>query len=428
MDAARVRVAAALLAGVAILAVIAPAAAAEDEGGVFLARPLDVQIIYPGDGTVTRADNLTAVIGADGESLGLFSDDFVNGTYVNALRDASGVFPNASAPMVESYYQSPEFELPVGHPGIEWSSTLEYLTANSSGNLSVLLNIQVRFGDRSAGRNWSAWVNATADGGFGDPVGPSNESLRSDPALQYRFGFADPTNASNPHLIQMEIWFLVHISSVEARLAAGAWTALGSTDGRYNFSVNLSAGLNVLEARVTDALGASRTATSNVTRDLIAPTVASAPQDGASIPGNEAAAIRFSEPVDRDSAVANFVVRADPGFKFDVVWSADNTTAFISAQESGKRGPVTVNVRPQLRDRAGNEFGQNVSYTYTMGLVPDRPADSTPLVLGILALVAVAGVVVFIMMGRAKRQRRELLDEVRRSDEQEGKGPPKEPR
>lgn len=398
----RVRVVGAIaLVGLAWLGVAL--AAEEGEGGAFLSLPLDVEVKYPPDGSGFASPNLTAVIEAEGDSVAFFSDDFKNGTLVNATLDDSGVTANASAGAGESSYASPIFLLPADGPGLEWSETLEYLTSNSSANLSLLLNIEVHFGDRTDGRNWSAWVPASTAGEFGAPVGPENESLRSRPALQYRFTFLEPANASNPHLSQMEVWFLVHIGLVEARLVPGNWTVLGTAEGRYNFSVVLPLGDSALEARVTDVLGATKLAHANVTYDTVRPSVVSAPLSGSSIPADQAASIVFSEPIDAASASVHLSVAAD--FPVDLVWSADNTTLLVSAQESGKRGPVTLTLGSRLRDRVGNELGENLTFTFEMGKAPAAAADITPLLVGLFALIGGVGLVVLLLSSRAKARK-----------------------
>lgn len=390
--------------GLLALSCLGGAFAAEPgEGGAFLSLPLDVELRYPPDGSGFAGPNLTAVIEADGDSVGFFWDDFKNGTFVNATLDASGVRPNASAAPGTSSYTSPTFLLPADGPGLEWSQTLEYLTSNSSANLSVLLDIEVHFGDRTDGRNWSAWVPATADGSFGSPVGPSNQSLRNSPSLQYRFTFLDPANASNPHLSQMELWFLVHIGRVEARLAPGNWTVLGTSEGRYNFSVVLPAGNSLVEARVTDVLGATKLAHANVTYDTVRPTVLSAPQSGSSIPPDQAAVFVFSEPIDAASASVHLSVAGQ--LPVDLVWSNDNTTLFVSAQNATKRGPVTIVIGSRLRDRVGNEIGQDLTYTLDMGKAPEPVADITPLLVALFALIGGVGIVVLLLSKRAKARK-----------------------
>jgi len=397
--------------------------AEEGEGGAFLALPLDVGFAYPPDGSGFAGPNLTAVVDAEGDSVAFFSDDFRNGTLVNATLDASGVAPNASAGAGESSYASPIFLLPADDTGIEWSQSLEFLTSGSSANFTVLLKIDVRFGDRTDGRNWSAWVQATTAGEFGTPVGTANESLRQRPALQYRFTFLDPGNASNPHLSQMEVWFLVHIRLVEARLQTGNWTVLGAAEGRYNFSVVLPPGDSFLEARVTDALGATKQARANVTYDTVRPSIVSAPVSGASIPPDQSAAIVFSEGIDAASASVHVSVVAQ--FPVDLVWSADNTTLFVSAQESGRRGPVTLSFGPRLRDRVGNELGEALSYTYEMGKAPQAAADITPLIVALLALIGGVALVVLLLSSRAKARKEAYAKAV--IDQLAGGGPPPPP-
>ncbi len=395
------------------------------EGGPFLATPLDIDILYPPGGAVLRNGNVTAVIEADGESVAYFMDSFANGTFENASLESTGVGPDPAA-RGRSAYLSPEFQLPAWAPGVFWSTSIEFLTSGSAANLSDLLAIEVRLGDIDLSRNWTAWVAADISGGFGDAFGPGNQSERERGALQYQFTFLDAANSTTLRITQVQIWFIANIESVEARLStASSWTAVGGGAGRYNFSVALPEGVSTIEARVTDALGATKSVRVNITLDTTAPQVASAPTDGASIPADGAAEIRFSEPVDTASALSYVVVRAD--FPVDKVWTADNTTLLLSAQESGKRGLVTVTVGPGLRDQAGNLFGTSVNYTYEMGKAPESVPSSAPLLIGILALVGLAGVTVLLLSGRAKKRREEQAGQLRAEMDGPAVAPPKRP-
>ena len=396
----------------AVCAAFPAPAAAEHEGSGYIAFPLDVDILFPADGSAFRDGNITAVIDASGDSVAFFSDDFTAGTLVNATRDASGVVPNASSPSAESYYRSPEIALPRVSPAIEWSGSLEYVTSGSAANLSALYLIQVRFGDLTPGRNWSAWFNATVDGDYTGELGDQAAALRSMGSLQYQITFLQPTNASNPHLSQMQVWFIGHVERLEARLASSAtWMTVANDEGRYNFSMELPEGPSTLEARATDALGGVKIARVNVSRDNTPPTIASAPAQGASIPPDEVAEIKFDGPMDRASALGVIVIKSD--FPVDAVWTADNTTLILSAQESGRRGPVTVTIGPQLKDKAGNAFGQNVSYTYEMGKPPEAQGGSTLLLVAVAGIVGMAAIAVLFMMGRAKKQREAHAQSVR---------------
>jgi hypothetical protein len=415
----------ALLAFAVLVGCIAAVAAADEEPtGGYLAKPLDVEILFPADGAAFRDGNITAVVEADGESVAYFSDAFTNGTLVNATVDPSGVVANGSAPGVESYYRSPEFELPRVAPAIEWLGSLEFTTSGTNGNLTELFLIQVRFGDLTAGRNWSAWFNATADGDFEEALGNASDALRGFGALQYQFTFLQPTNTSNPHVSGMEIWFIGHIERFEWRLAsASVWTLVAADEGRYNVSVALPEGNSTIEARVLDALGGTRTVRVNVTRDNSPPVVASAPQNGASIPPDESAQIRFDGPMDPATAAAGIEVHAD--FAVDQVWTADNTTLLLSAQESGKRGLVTVTINSALKDKAGNAFAGNATYTYEMGKLPDAQPSITPLVIAVFGIVGLAAIGVLVMSQRSKKQREEHADKVRRQMDGEEALPPK---
>ncbi len=410
----------------AVLAVgIAAAAAAEEEPtGGYIARPLDVEMLFPADDAAFRDGNISAVVEGDGESVAYFSDAFTNGTLVNASIDTSGVVANGSGPGVDSYYRSPEFELPRVSPAIEWLGSLEFTTSGTNGNLTELFLIQVRFGDLTPGRNWSSWFNATADGDFEAALGNSSDALRGLGALQYQFTFLQPTNMSNPHISGMQIWFIGHIERLEARLStASVWTLVATEAGRYNVSLSLPEGTSTIEARVFDALGATRIVRVNVTRDNSPPVVASAPPDGASIPADESAPIRFDGPMDAATAAAGIVVHAD--FPVDQVWTADNTTLILSAQESGKRGLVTVAIGPGLKDKAGNAFAGNVTFTYQMGKPLEPQQSVTPLVIAVFGIVGLAAIGVLFMAQRSKKERQEHADRVRGEMEAQAAKPPK---
>jgi hypothetical protein len=402
----------------------ATAWAEEEPSGAYLAEPLDVEILFPADGAAFRDGNITAVVEGDGESVAYFSDAFSNGTLINASVDTSGVVANGSAPGVLSYYRSPEFELPRVSPSIVWLGSLEFTTSGTNGNLTELFLIQVRFGDLTAGRNWTAWYNATADGDFEASLGNASGALRSLGALQYQFTFLQPTNSSNPHVSGMQIWFIGHLETLEVRLStAPTWTLVASQEGRYNVSLTLPEGNSTIEARVHDALGATRVTHVNVTRDNSPPVVASAPPSGASIPEDESATIRFDGPMDVNSSAAGIVVHA--GFPVDQVWTADHTALILSAQESGTRGQVTVTISPSLKDKAGNAFAGNVTYTYEMGKVPEQGQSVTPLIIALFGIVGLAAIGVLWMAQRSKKQREEHADTVRAEMDAEASNPPK---
>ena len=413
------------LLALAVLAMgIAGAAAAEEEPtGGYIARPLDVEILFPADEAAFREGNITAVVEADGESVAYFSDAFTNGTLVNASVDTSGVVANGSGPGVLSYYRSPEFELPRVSPAIEWLGSLEFTTSGSNGNLTELFLIQVRFGDLTPGRNWTAWFNATEDGGFEAALGNASGPLRGLGALQYQFTFLQPNNVSNPHVSGMQIWFIGHLERLEARLSSSSvWTLVATEEGRYNVSLTLPEGNSTIEARVFDALGATRVVRVSVTRDNSAPVVASAPRDGASIPADESAQIRFDGPMDVNTSAAGIAVHA--AFPVDQVWTADHTALILSAQESGQRGLVTVTIGPALKDKAGNAFAGNVTYTYEMGKPPEVQQSITPLVIGLLGIVGLAAIGVAVMAKRSKKERLLHADKVAGQMEAEEAKPP----
>jgi hypothetical protein len=413
----------ALLAAAACVAATALAAHADEEGGPFVATPLDVDILYPADNASFRDANITAVVEADGESVAFFTDAFTSGTLVNATKDTSGVAGNGSGPGVESYYRSPEFELPRSAPTIEWLWSLEYTTSGGQGNLSDFFEIWVRFGDLTSGRNWSEWYPASIDGDFSAALGANGSFERTRGALQYQFTFLQPDATASPRLSAMQVWFIGHIEVLEVRrLPDPTWTLVATEGGRYNVTVDLPEGNSTIEVRVTDALGASRTASVPVSRDNSPPVVASAPAQGASIPPDEAVEIRFDGPMDTGSAVAAVTVQAD--FPVDRVWTADRTTLILSAQQAGRRGLVTVNIGPGLRDAAGNPFGQSVSYTYEMGTPSAGSADSTPLLIALAGIVGLAAVGVLYMMGRAKRDRALQSERFVGDASQEARRPP----
>lgn len=414
------------LLGGALLALALQALAEEEPSGDYIARPLDAEILYPADGAAFRAANVTAVIEADGESVAFFSDSFGGGTLVNASLDASGIVANGSGPLVESYYLSPVFELPRVSPGMEWLWSLQYTATGGQGNFSEFFRIEVRFGDLTPGRNWSAWFEATIDGDFDTALGIQSDVLRAQGALQYEFMFLQPDNASNPHISRVEAWFIGHIERVEARLASdSAWTFVAADEGRYNVSFSLPEGNSTIEVRATDALGGVRTKAVNVSRDNTPPVIAFATPQGTSVPPDETAQVRFDGPMDTASALGVILVTAD--FPVDQIWTADNTTLIFSAQEAGKRGPVSVTIGPGLKDKAGNAFGQNVSYTYEMGTPTEAPPSSAPLLVALLGIVGIAAIAVMYMMGRAKKEREAYADEVRAEMDAEAGRPPKAP-
>jgi hypothetical protein len=424
MRAAAAALAACALA-VTLLGLALPASSEEEPGGPFIAWPLDVDILYPADGAAFRAADLTAVVESEGESVAFFSDDFARGTLVNVTRDASGIVPNASAGAGASTYLSPEFELPRVSPSIVWSGSLEFLTSGSGANLSELLAFRVRFGDLTAGRNWSAWFDTEVDGDYLAALGNASGALRSMGSLQYEVEFLQPGNASNPHISQMQLWFIGRIERIEARLAGSpTWTLLATSEGRYNLSLSLPEGASTIEARVTDALGGTALASVNVFRDNSPPAVALAPQDGASIPPDASAEVRFDGPMDVASALGVVTVRAD--FPVDMVWTADNTTLLLSAQESGRRGLVTLTIGPGLKDKAGNEFGRTATYTYEMGKPAEAGGSSPALLVALAGVVGIAAIAVLFMMGRAKRERARHAAAVRA--EMESGPQPRDPR
>lgn len=390
-----------------LVALVALAAAcgalAEEEGGGSITGPLDVQILFPANDTAFAVPSFTAVVEADGQTADATIDDFVNGTFVNTSFDTQGLRANASGPTNESYYLSRVFEQPPGPGPLVWSSPLDFLTSGSSANLTQLLLIEARTGDRTPGRNWSNWFPVDAGGDYGDPRGPANEPLLELPALQYRIRFLDPFNASSPRVVLVEVWSLARIVEVAARVGgAASWTVLGTAAGQYNFSVTLAPGTSALEAQVRDASGAVRTARAEISYDIVAPQVESAPPSGSAIPEDAAAEIRFSEPMDRASASTNVVVEAP--FQVDLVWSADNRTLFVSAQESGMRSPVKITLGAGLRDRAGNTLGSPISYTYEMGKLAEPLVDKTPTLIVLFAAIAVAGVAAMVLSSKARKQ------------------------
>lgn len=398
------RFVAALLACAALAA--AWTALAEEEGGGSITGPLDVEIIFPANDTVFAVPTLTAVVEADGQTADATLDDFVGGTFVNASFDGQGLRANASGPTNESYYLSRVFEQPAGPGPFVWSSPLDFLTSGSSANLTPLLLIEARTGDRTPGRNWSDWFPVDLGGDYGDPRGRANESLLDLPALQYRIRFLDPMNASSPRIVLVEVWSLAPIVEVAARVGpAASWTVLGTAGGRYNFSIALAPGTSVLEARVRDGSGAVRTAQAELSYDIVAPVVESAPASGSLIPADTAAEIRFSEPMDRASASTNVVVEAP--FQVDLVWSADNRTLLVSAQESGARALVKITLGAGLRDRAGNTLGSPVTYTYEMGTLAEPRVDSTPTLIVLFVAIGVAGALAMVLSSRARKQSQE---------------------
>jgi hypothetical protein len=391
-----------------------PASAQEEEPTGSVTPPLDVEILYPPDGAAFREANLTVLVEADGATSANYRAPFENGSFVNATADAQGIHANASGPTNESFYISPVMELPTNGSGFVWTDPIDFLTSGSSGYLGDLLALDVRFGDRTPGRNWTAWYEAEITGDFNGTAGPINESWLALPAMQYRFRFLDPLNASSPNVILVEVWYLAPIAKVEARLGdAGGWAELGTTGGRYNWSVVLPLGSTQLEARVTDVGGKTLVAWANVSYDLTAPFVVSAPPPGASIAPDAAARIVFSEPIDRASAAAAITITA--AIPVDAVWSADNTTLFLSAAEATHRGQVNITIGTGLQDRAGNHLAAPQSFVYEMGSYADPgPPSNASLALPLALAVAGAAFLVLFIAQRAGKQRKEHVEKMRR--------------
>lgn len=398
----------------ALLVATAPVSAQEEEGGGSVTLPLDVEILYPPDGSAFRSPNLTVVVEADGATPANYRAPFENGTAVNATADGTGIHANASGPTNESYYVSPIHELPQSGIGFVWTDPIDFITSGSSGNLEELLALDVRFGDLTPARNWTAWFNAEITGEFNGTGGPINVSWLDLPAMQYRFRFLQPSNASSPSLILVEVWYLAPIQKVEARLGeAGGWVELGTSEGRYNWSVSLAFGTTTLEARVTDVGGKTRMAWANVSYDLTAPYLVSAPPNGSSIAPDAAARIVFSEPVDRASAAAAITVTA--GFPVDAVWSLDNTSLFLSAADNPYRGPVTITIGTGLTDRAGNHLAAPETLAYEMGKFPEgQPPSNAGLALPLGLAVVGAGFLVFFVVQGANKKRKAYAEEMRR--------------
>jgi len=162
-----------LLVGGALLALGAFAAAQEEEGGGSVTPPLDVEILSPVDGAAFRTPNLTVLVEADGATAGNFLTAFENGTLVNTTADAQGLRANASGATNESYYISQAFELPGIGTGFVWTDPIDFLTSGYAGNLSDLLVLDVRFGDRTPGRNWTPGSTAALPANSTGPMAPS---------------------------------------------------------------------------------------------------------------------------------------------------------------------------------------------------------------------------------------------------------------
>ncbi|HEX9708376.1 MAG TPA: Ig-like domain-containing protein, partial [Candidatus Thermoplasmatota archaeon] len=384
-------------------ALVGPTPSQAAPEGDILERPLFVVIDAPQDGSAQPTAGLQAVIRAGGSSLTFAQDDFADGLLVNASRDATGVFPNATAPGDESLYESRVFEHP-DNGSYLWTPPLDVVMSGGSGDVLPLVGVEVRFGDRTPARNWSAWVDIGLGGDFRPPPGETNYSLAS-PAAQYRVLFLDPTNASTPRVTFVGFWYHAPLGAVYARLgASSAWELIGNASGQFRYNATLAAGANLLQARAVDTAGHELIATAAVTFDREAPRVASAPADGAVIRVDQAAEIAFSEPVDAASAAAAIVV--DSSFAVDRVWTADGTRLLLSAAAAPSQGEVTVTVGPGLTDRAGNRFNDTQTWTYTMG--PATAAPATPVLLvALLVAGAVAAAVAVWHSGRLREQRRQ---------------------
>jgi hypothetical protein len=130
----------------------------------------------------------------------------------------------------------------------------------------------------------------------------------------------------------------------------------------------------------------------------------------------------FSEPVDRASAASAITITA--GFRVDAVWSADNTTLFLSAAGSPWRGPVNITIGTGLTDRAGNHLETPQSFTYEMGRLPEQaPPNNTTLALPLALAVAGAAFLVLFVAQRAKKQREDYVERMRRDLEERERAP-----
>jgi hypothetical protein len=384
----------------------------EGEGASGFTGPLDIEILFPANDSYFGTANFTALIEADGATARFVQDDFVNGTFVNASFDSEGVRANASGPTNESYYISRVFESGVPAGAVEWTTPLDYLTSGSTADPTTLLAIDARYGDGTTGRNWSAWVVVALDGDLGDPRNPANESLLERPAFQYRVRFLDPLNASSPRVVFVEVWSIAHIVEVAARVVPGGdWSVLGTSEGRYNFSVTMAPGAALLQARVLDARGRNLTVEAAVTYDVVPPAIEQALPTGSSVAPDTAAEIRFTEPIDRASASVNVAVEA--AFPVDLVWSADNRSLFVSAQESGRRGPVKITLGAGLRDRVGNTVGSPTTLVYEMGAPIEAPRDNAPLLVALFAVIGVVGGAALVISSRARKRSRDRAQQMR---------------
>jgi hypothetical protein len=384
-------------------------ALAEEEGGDVIERPLYVFFQQPTNGTARVDPHVHAVIYAGGATATFIEDDFSKGTTVNATVDETGVRPDAASATNESYYLSRVFEFPSAGT-FAWSEPLDLLMGG--GTNASLVNVSVRFGGRAPDRNWTEWYEVGVQGVF-DAVNAANASYVDLPAMQYRVAFRDPTDASTPRVTFVEVWYLAPAREVSFRVGPeGNWQKLGDGEGVYDVNVTIAAGPNALQARVVDSAGRELIATSWVSYDTVAPTIQSAPDEGAVVPGDGVAEIVFSEPVDPASAAAAIQVTAP--FDVDRVWSADGTRLFLSAADAPGQAQVTVTIGPGLIDRAGNRFNDTRTYHYTMG-VAEETVPVSPLLVGLLVAGALLGLFAFWHAGRLKQQR---LEYARNFDEQ----------